>query len=347
LSDIAKGILAGGWSLIAGWILPAAINLLLLYALVLPSMHGTKIIDSVLNESIAQRSLILFVASVVIGLMLNALQTPLYRFLEGYLLWPPGLVKVRRNYHLDKKSKLADQIDALSHPGTDEEINPAPSESLFPLKVGSKLAAFFRQGDRDRTAVQRAPLRERLHRYPVDNAQVAPTRLGNAIRRLEEYGFQRYKLDSQTLRYQLAGAAPRQMRDQVDTARTGVDFFVCLLYGNILVAFIALCTTVAPRANNVVLLISASALIFASLLWYRLAVVTTDDWAAAIRAMVDIGRKTLADAVGLAIPQELELERKMWQAYSRFVRRPFQEGKSVSLDQFRVSVLNDENKDSE
>jgi hypothetical protein len=51
--------------------------------------------------------------------------------------------------------------------------------------------------------------------------------------------------------------------------------------------------------------------------------------------MVDIGRKTLAEAVGFVLPQELDMERKMWQAYSRFVRQPFQDEKSTPLDQYR------------
>jgi len=51
--------------------------------------------------------------------------------------------------------------------------------------------------------------------------------------------------------------------------------------------------------------------------------------------MVDAGRKTLAEAVGFVLPRELEVERKMWQAYSRFVRQPFQEERSTSLDQYR------------
>jgi hypothetical protein len=265
--------------------------------------------------------------------------------LEGYLLWPPGLARLRRKHHLIAKTALAARIEILPRRVREEESRLPQSERSLRMRLRVEIMAFFRQEDQDRTAVQRALLRERLRRYPVDDGQVAPTRLGNAIRRLEEYGYQRYKLDSQTLWYQLAGAASKQLRDQVDAARTGVDFFVCLLYGNMLIMFTALCATAAPRANNITLLLSALVLVAASLLWYRLAVVTTDDWAAATRALVDEGRKTLADAVGLAIPQELELERKMWQAYSRFVRRPYQEEKSTQLDAFR-KVMQSEKKES-
>lgn len=347
MGDIAKGILGGGWSLIAGWILPTAINLLLLFTLVLPSTHGIRIADNIRHESVTQGALILLAASAVGGLTLNALQTPLYRILEGYLLWPPGLARLRRKHHLAEKAELAARIEILPRRMREDESPLPPSGHGIRMRPGAETIAFFRQEDQDRTAVQRALLRERLRRYPIDDEQVAPTRLGNAIRRLEEYGYQRYKLDSQTLWYQLAGAAPKQLRDQVDTARTGVDFFVCLLYGNMLVVFTALCATAAPQANNATLLLSALVLVAASLLWYRLAVVTTDDWAAATRALVDEGRKTLADAVGLVIPRELELERKMWQAYSRFARRPFQEEKSTQLDAFRKATLSDKNESSE
>jgi hypothetical protein len=297
-------------------------------------MHGIGVADNILRESLAQRSLILLAASVVIGLVLNALQTPLYRVLEGYLLWPPGLVRIRRKHHLRAKAELASRIDVLPRHRI-ADVSLASSEKSFPIKLALRIKSFFRQDDHDRTAVQKALLRERLRRYPVDDGQVAPTRLGNAIRRLEEYGYQRYKLDSQTLWYQLSGAVPRQLQNQVETARTGVDFFVCLLYGNVLAAFIAVLAIAAPQSHDVTLLLSALVLVVASFLWYRLAVVTTDDWAAATRAMVDIGRKTLAEAVGLDVPHELDLERKMWQAYSRFVRQPFREGKSTSLDRFR------------
>jgi hypothetical protein len=342
LSDIAKGILGGGWSLIAGWILPTAINLILLFTLILPSMHGIKIADTIRHDSVTEGSLVLLAASVVIGLTLNALQTPLYRVLEGYLLWPPGLARLRRKHHLSAKAALAVRIKILPHHTREDENLLAPSGRTPRMRLGVEVVAFFRQEDQNRTAVQRALLRERLRRYPVDDEQVAPTRLGNAIRRLEEYGYQRYRLDSQTLWYQLAGAAPKQLRDQVDVARTGVDFFVCLLYGNMLVACAALCATSVPGANNFALLLSALGLVATSLLWYRLAVVTTDDWAAATRALVDEGRETLADAVGLVIPQELDSERKMWQAYSRFVRRPFKQQESKQLDTFRKVTPSDE-----
>ena len=164
---------------------------------------------------------------------------------------------------------------------------------------------------------------------------MAPTRLGNAIRRHEEYGYQRYLLDSQALWYELTGSAPKQLTQQVDAARAGVDFFICLLYGNLLVALIALVTLSANDAHHLTLLVTAAILITASFLWYRLAVVTTDDWALAVRALVDVGREPLAAAVGLDIPKELSEEREMWRRYGRFVKRPYDANRPPNLDEFR------------
>ena len=55
-------------------------------------------------------------------------------------------------------------------------------------------------------------------------------------------------------------------------------------------------------------------------LWYRLAVEATDEWAAAFRGLVDLGRKPLAEALGLEMPGTLKQERKMWELASRISR---------------------------
>jgi hypothetical protein len=67
---------------------------------------------------------------------------------------------------------------------------------------------------------------EKFSRYPDVDDQVAPTMLGNAIRRFEYYSFNRYQLDSQLCWYHLRAAAPESTAKEVDNARSGVDFFV-------------------------------------------------------------------------------------------------------------------------
>jgi hypothetical protein len=338
MSDIAKGILGGGWSLVAGWILPTAINVLLFGLFVLPSLHGDRLASYLSETGVGGKSLVVLGASVVAGLTLSALQTPLYRVLEGYLLWPRWLARKGLGRQLRRKSCLKNRVEAIRL-RTRESGNRLTLEEKKKLKeLESDLSVSkFSRNDRERTVVQVGLLRERLRRYPVDDEQVAPTRLGNAVRRLEEYGYQRYLLDSQAVWYELKAVAPRQLSRQVEVARAGVDFFVCLLYGNLLVAATAIASLAASDAHYTTLLVTAVCATALAPLWYRLAEVTTDDWALATRALVDVARKPLAEAVGLELPKELSQEREMWRQYCRFVRRPYDGNRPQKLDEFRVS----------
>jgi hypothetical protein len=186
--------------------------------------------------------------------------------------------------------------------------------------------------------VQQSLLAEQL-RYPVADEQVTPTRLGNAIRRLEEYAYDRYRLDSQALWYELTAAAPKTLRQQVDNARAGVDFFVCLLYGQLLVAAASLASLGAPHPHDVALAVTAAVLIVLTPVWYQLAWTTTDDWALAVRALVDLGRKPLAENLGLSLPRELDREREMWSRYCQMVLWPYDADRAPDLDEFRAAGI--------
>jgi hypothetical protein len=40
MGDLFKGVLGGGWSILVGWIVPSALNVLALVFVVLPPVHG-------------------------------------------------------------------------------------------------------------------------------------------------------------------------------------------------------------------------------------------------------------------------------------------------------------------
>ncbi|MGI5479452.1 hypothetical protein [Streptomyces lavendofoliae] len=303
MGDIAKGVLGGGWALVVGWVLPAALNLAVFFFAVAPSLRRTAAVERVWPSSTSQTTLLLLCTAVLFGIVLNALQTPLYRILEGYLLWPRGAYDRGCRRQRARKEQIADLI---AHP-------------------------------EGRTSVQRALLREQLARYPADDDQLAPTRLGNAIRRFEEYGHNRFRLDTQVLWNELSSAAPTQARRQVETARTSVDFFIALLYGHGVVAALALLALTSAEAERPLLIVTAVALCALTPLWYRSAVYSTDEWAAAVRAMVNLGRKPLADALGLILPQQLAEERSMWQLVTRMSRRPYQDAADTAFAPYRAA----------
>ncbi|MGN9758832.1 hypothetical protein [Streptomyces sp. SD31] len=302
MGDIAKGVLGGGWALLVGWILPAALNLAVFTLAVAPNLHRPTLLDSLWPATGGPTALVLFVAAVLLGLVLNALQTPLYRVLEGYALWPASAYE--RGCRV-QRSRRQQTVDRLADP------------------------AFT-------SPIRRALLREKLSRYPVSDEQIAPTRLGNAIRRFEEYGHDRYRLDTQVLWNELASAAPEPATKQVVTARTSVDFFVALLYGHAAVAVTAFASVSASHAHRPVLVLTGVCLIALTPLWYHAAVAATDEWAASVRALVNLGRKPLAEGLGLALPKSLEDERRMWKLVTRMSTKAYAPAADAAFAPYRV-----------
>ncbi|WP_225848691.1 hypothetical protein [Streptomyces sp. HPF1205] len=338
MGDIAKGVLGGAWTLLVGWLLPTAVNLSVFFFAVAPSLRHTAPVTRVWPGTRGDTALLLLAGSVLLGLVLSALQNPLYRVLEGYLLWPErayvaGCARLGRG-----KGLLADRLALLrlerreqERPG---ELTAQDTVRLARLREDPRLARFAAH-DRRRSEVRRALLREKLARFPVDDRQIAPTRLGNAIRRLEEYGYDRFRLDTQVLWNELTGTAPEQVRRQVDLARTNVDFFVALLYGHALVALSAVAALASARPDTGQLVAVAAVLTALTPVWYRCAVAATDEWAAAVRALVNVGRGPLAAALGLVLPADLAAERAMWTLVARLSRAPYHE-RAAALDPYRA-----------
>ncbi len=305
MSDIVKGVLGGAWTLVVGWILPSAVVIALFGIFVLPSLHNVPLLKDVATASSASRALILLVSSVLVGWVLAAIQNLLYRMLEGYVLWPNRFREKRICYHQKRRADL--EKKASTKPD-DRQGTPGLSQAL---------------------------LLERFFRYPDSKQQVAPTMLGNAIRRLEYYGQDRYSLDSQRLWYQLSAVAPGSLAKEVDNARAGVDFFVCLLYTLGALAATSVLALAVNRSDWLRLSLTGLLATGAVVGCYRAAVFATDTWSAAVRALVDLGRLPLAAAYGLLVPDELEEERKMWRALGWLLNFPYNEEAAKQLNPYR------------
>ncbi|WP_406173992.1 hypothetical protein [Streptomyces canus] len=145
------------------------------------------------------------------------------------------------------------------------------------------------------------------------------------MRRFEAYASDRFQLDSQLLWNESTVTAPEQARRQVDTARTSVDIFVCLLYGHLAILLAAAVTLTSTDTGAPAAVTTAVALAAPIPVCYRCTVSATDEWAAAVRALVNVGRHPLAASLGLDIPRELAAERTMWSLVSRLPRIPYHE----------------------
>ncbi|MFC0527270.1 hypothetical protein [Phytohabitans kaempferiae] len=342
MSDIVKGIIGGGWPLLIGWILPAALNVLVFVLVVLPGagLAGAR--------GISQDGLLVGLAAVVVGLLLAAVQTPLYRLLEGYVGWRPkvgephgwrpGAVLERwRRRQIERRQVLLGRVDLVELTQLEDAgrlTDADDRERLAEVRADPRLEPY--RADLARSASQLGLLRERLGRYPVDERQVVPTRLGNAIRRLEEYGYDRFRLDSQRMWYELSAAAPERTTKQVEQARTTVDMTIAMLYGNLLLAVATLgCTLVAAPGAWPLYLLAVAAFALTRV-WYELAIRATDDWAAGVRSLVNLGRQPLAEAMGLRLPDTIAAERDMWSKVASTVARPYHP-RRAALDKYRAA----------
>jgi hypothetical protein len=272
MNDLVKGILGGGWSVVVGWIVPSAINVFVFAYLVYPALRSDAPFDAVAGVRPADRLLLMLGSSILFGLLFMSLQTPLYRLLEGYLWWPGwarnlGERRQRRAKYRIEFGLLSERADRL----TDAEKSRLSviSKALKKPVAGSALRPLRRQ-----------LLMDRLARFPAADGQIAPTRLGNGIRRLEWYAQDRYRLDSQTFWYELAAVAPDQVRRDESQSRTSVDFYVCLIFGHLGVAVAAVIALGLHRNHVLALTAAAAALLALTRVWYRFAVMATDDSAA-------------------------------------------------------------------
>jgi uncharacterized protein YegP (UPF0339 family) len=294
VKDLLSGLSAGGWGLVAGWITPAVIATVVVAYGVLPDAP-LGLAEDVGARSASTQALSLAVAAVSAGLVLNAVQTPLYRMLEGYLA-PERVRAWGVERHRRRRTALLGRM-------------------------------------REATGLEYGLLVERLQAYPVQDDQIAPTRLGNAIRALETYGWDRYRLDSQTLWCELEAVVPTSLRHEIERARAPVDFCVAALYLTLIVGLGLLVFAVADGARWLVGGVIALGLLP---LWYALAATATGYWYAAVQALVNLGRVPLAVALYLEIPADIEREREMWERASIFVRREYAPRRSARLDRFRA-----------
>lgn len=340
MTAIITSLLGGGWELVAGWILPTALNSVLFGFLVLPALRHVHWLGPLAVASGPEKALALLATAVIGGLVLSALQTPLYRVLEGYRGLPGRLRQWRVHRHIERMHRLDKRLQFARLAFREAQGSPREGDAAELAKLRDDPAVSkIQKAKRELSPVTISLLAEKRRRYPVADGQVLPTSLGNAIRRFEEYGYDRYRLDAVTMWHALTAAVPAKVQKRVDASRAGVDFFICLIYGQLILAVSGVATLIAAPGHSpgpIAAIVVPVALIP---LWYRLAVEATDEWAAAFRGLIDIGRKPLADALGLALPGTLEQERTMWELQSRLSRRPYS-ASDAELDRFRAPVTN-------
>jgi hypothetical protein len=305
MADILGGLISGAGPFLVSWVLPSGVALSLFAFVVFPSLHGISLADRIMSLGPTERGLLLAFGAIVVGIGLSSFSTALYRVLEGYS-WPAPARRWGVAQQRARKEKIA--IEAKASP----------------------------------KGWRQAILMERLQRFPNEDDQIAPTRLGNALRAFETYGVNRYRLDSQSFWLQLLSVVPSDLQKEVTQSRTSVDFYVCSIYVSLAFGLSALLVGIlrgnAPGWSLVAWGVGAIILTRA---WYRGALTATSYWHGAVRALVDLGRKPLAEAMGLELPTGIEQERAMWTLVAAFSFYPYAARWAARLDPYRARPLGD------
>lgn len=258
----------------------------------------TDVAANLFTEIGAAAALLLAFGSLTAGFVMSALSTSLYRVLEGYY-WPRPMRGWGRRRQEARYRKLLSESERVA---------------------GVEQALHF----------------EKLSRFPADPEEMAPTSFGNAMRSFETFGVNRYRLDSQGFWAELTNVVPAGLRDEVGRSRSAVDFFVCLTF--VSAAFAGANLVAFGVHGSARFLIAAAAGIVAVPACYRGAVSSTAYWHNTVAAVINLGRKPLADALGLEMPTTLERERVMWERLAAFNFYPYDEEWAGALNEFRAAA---------
>lgn len=281
MGDLFKALTGGLAQFVFAWIVPSVITLGLFSIFVLPrveDLYPFVAVLAVTKGSPGMAALIFSFFVLLLSMLFAYSSLPIYRLLEGYSL--PKRVQsrlIRRHLRAWRRLKWQEQ------------------RALDSGQVPAGL------------------LKERLNAYPVTENRVRGTRLGNALTAMESFGVTRYGLDSQSFWYELQAVSPETVRRQTEEGRSPVDFFVSSIAHFSL--FAVVCAILAVVQQDLSLLVFAAMASLLVPLNYNLAVRNVKDWAGAVRALVNLGRRPLADAVGLRMPATLDDERQMWASF--------------------------------
>ena len=137
-----------------------------------------------------------------------------------------------------------------------------------------------------------------------------PTALGNRVSAAETYGLTRYGLDSVTLFYELKSSVDDSLANDVESSNNLIESLVGSVFLGLLFSIVSLAVAAWAWAWEPMLGAAFGLIVVVGSYWGAVAAgrmyITTS------RALVNMGRKPLADKLGLSLPKTLEAEQEMW-----------------------------------
>ena len=233
-------------------------------------------------------------AIIVAGLLLEPLQIPLLRVLEGYWRWD-WLREWRCSSH-EKRRKALDE-EGQTDNKRDQE-----------------------QKDISRATNSRArAMRQALGRYPPYTDKVLPTALGNALLSAERRAGERYGFDTVTIWPRFYPVLSDRVTAILDDRRMQLDiasrFTVTFLMGSLVSAGLLI-------AQGPWLLVPVAAGVLAAFA-YRSAIEAAILYGEGMKVAFDLRRFDLLDALHVPLPPDLERKRAVNMRLTRWFRTGF------------------------
>jgi hypothetical protein len=261
---------------------------------------------------------LLVFAVITLSFLLHALNMPIIRLWEGYILGNTRLVQKLREGQLDHFDELSNT--AKLYKSRVQEIGKE-LEELEERLVDDPDDEEVRELERwkNEWADRRRELLERLEdRFPPSRQYVLPTSMGNTIAAFERYPFERYRMDPIQLWTRFVPLlAARNYAVFVQNEKAILDFLINLLSVSVLIFAESLLKF--GISGDPVALATAISIIGASFILYKAAVVAAANWGTTFKAAFDLYRHDLRSQLYLHLPRSsLEGERAMWQGVSDF-----------------------------
>ncbi len=271
MKDISSGIVDSLVGDIRAWWLPSIAVVGLFSLSVFPALDDSGVLADVADLNGSQQIALAVSLSVALAAIAAALSRQLYRVLEGYHLRPGWLRRWRETRHLDKRRTLRNSVESAADAGG---------------------------------------VAERLRQYPGEASRVMSTRLGNTLRAGEDYGPDRYGLDTVTLWDRLIAVAPDAITNRLEATTTSMNTWVGSIW--LAVLFSAVSVYGAIAADSPSLYYWAAAAVGLTPIFYAFAVSVAEDYGQALRALVDLSRGELAASLGYRLPDSASEERTFW-----------------------------------
>jgi hypothetical protein len=283
MGDIFKGISAGFARFVFAWVIPSLVTVGAFAIFLWPQVQNTspfRPLSRLTSHGATTAAIVFGFAVATLAVTFAYASLPIYQILEGYTL-----PRFLRRPLLRRQQRKFARIRA-------HELRFAAT-GVLPADVSV----------------------DDFRKFPESLEKVQATSLGNALKAMETWATERYHLDSQLMWHELQGVSRDTVRRDTDEGRAPVDFFISsIAHMALLFTACLLITGLVPQARVRALVIALVALLIMPAS-YRLAVRNMVDWAQSVKAMVNLGRIDLANALGLSIPVTLEDERTMWSAY--------------------------------